>query len=252
MFGKLFGSSRIGDILMFLLINSKGYPSQIAQSLMNPLTPIQKALSKLEKEDIVLSYYQGKNRLYELNQSYPLFGELEALIRRGFCLLPSTEKKKFISHTPTKQSSESPQSTLSKIWTRLQSIKTVQYLAQDRQGIGRVTRTMEGPYSLIFEEEGDLKDNNGFSFNFKNTFLWTVNPNRAILTLEHLRYGKEHPIFLFNLIPTGNHFLESIDAHMHGEELYYGYLENKRPSLKLCCRTLSPNKNEEINYLYSS
>ena len=95
MLKKLFGSAYAGDIMIFLLVNGKGYPSLIAKRLSAALTPVQKALLKMENQNLVSSYYQGKNRLYELNLSHPLFYEMEALIKKAFSLLPAQEKKKF-------------------------------------------------------------------------------------------------------------------------------------------------------------
>ena len=234
--------------MIFLLVNGKGYPSLIAKRLGAPLTPIQKALLKMESHDLVSSYFEGKNRHYVLNPSHPLFYEMETLIKKAFSLLPSTEKKKFFSpNIKEGKVSLNTSSILSEVWRKLQNVKTVQYHADDKRGKGWVTIEKESAYALIFEEEGSW----GEGVNFRNVFRWTVDPDHEMLALEHLRFGKQHPVFLFHLVPVANQLLESVDAHINQEETYYGYLENRPRGIKLLCRTLSPQKNETLTYFYS-
>ncbi|MGE0198650.1 MAG: winged helix-turn-helix domain-containing protein [Simkaniaceae bacterium] len=247
MLKSLFGSGYTGDILIFLLINGKGYPSLIAKRLDAPLTPVQNALQKMEKQELVTSHYEGKNRLYTLNISHPLFYEIEALIKKSFSFLPSSEKKKFFApHIKETKTGIDPSSILSEVWRKLQSTQTVLYHTHDKQGKGRVTLQKESAYALIFEEEGSW----GEGFTFRNMFRWTVHPHQGLLGLEHLRFGKHHPVFLFHLVPVAKNLLESIDAHITQEETYYGYLENKSRGIKLHYRTISPHKNEALSYHY--
>lgn len=250
MFGKLFGSTHTAPILIFLLINERGYPTQIAKHLQLPLTPIQNALSKLEKEGLVYSEYEGKNRRYALSPTHPLAREFEALLRKAFSLYPAAEKKKYFSLLPPpwEPSSIDSQGILSRFWKALQHIRTVRYIAGERMGFGTVSIERPSPYTLIFEEEGKWEK----GLNFHNTFQWHIDPQKEVLSLEHLRRGRNHPTFLFHLIPVSNHFLESIDTHLHGEETYYGYVEEKPPGLKLHYRALTPHKFEEYTYLYST
>lgn len=251
MFGKLFGSMHMGAILTFLFINGRGYPSQIAKRLKLPLTPVQKAFQKIEKEGLVSSEYEGKNRLYFPNPAHPLSREFEALIRKAFSLLPVSEKKKYFSPTlSAKNEKKMPldtQAVLSQVWSKLQQIKSVLYFAGDREGTGKVTIECESPYSTIFDEQGTW--NGGMKFH--NIFRWKIDPQRELLSLEHLRLGKNHPVFLFYLVPISKDLLESIDTHLHGKETYYGFIEQKSHGLKFQCRILTPHKNEENTYFYS-
>jgi len=265
MLGSLLGSQKVGEVLLFLFINGKGYPSQIANALSVGLTPVQHALKRLEKTSIASSYYEGKNRSYELNRSYPLYEELETLIKKAFFLLPSDTKKRYlISPTPirTKEAplNRSVPAVLADIWKKLEGTTQVLYVARDRsgheanttgQGSGLVKIIRESPYQMVFEEEGTWQMDQGLSFNYRNLFRWTVDSHRGIIAVEHLRFGKHHPVFLFHLVPISNRLLESVSTQVNGEETYFGYLENKTHGLKLCCRTISPQKNESITYLYT-
>lgn len=265
MLGELLGSKKVGDVLLFLFINGKGYPSQIANALSVGLTPVQHALKRLEKTSIVSSYYEGKNRIYELNRSYPLYEELESLIKKAFFLLPSEGKKNYLISPNLTKPKDSPlkksvPAVLATIWKKLENTTQVLYVAHDRtgheaqtagQGSGLVKITPETPYQLIFEEEGSWQTEQGLSFNYKNYFRWTVDSMRGILAVEHLRFGKHHPVFLFHLVPISDRLLEPVATNANGEETYFGYLENKVHGLKFCTRTISPQKNESITYFYT-
>lgn len=265
MLGSLFGSQKVGDVLLFLFLNGKGYPSQIANALDIGLTPIQHALKRLESSSIVSCYFEGKNRMYELSRTYPLYEELESLIKKAFFLLPTeTQKKYLVSPTPTRSKetalSKSVPAILAEVWKKLEATSQVLYVAHDRlshkesttgQGNGVVTLTQGGPYQMTFEEEGSWRLDTGLSFNYRNFFRWSVDSLRGILSVEHLRFGKDHPVFLFHLVPISDRLLESVATQTNGDETYFGYLENKAHGLKLCCRTISPQKNESITYYYT-
>src|SRR5437867_2854049 len=89
----LFGNSNVEKILIFLFVNGNCYGTELHRLLKTPLTPIQKALLRLEKEGIVMSDFEGKTRLYQFNPAFPLLEELEMLLKKAYTLLPSQEKK---------------------------------------------------------------------------------------------------------------------------------------------------------------
>src|ERR1700728_4231171 len=93
MLETLFGSKTIKKILIFLFLNGKCYGTQLHRLFKTSLTPIQKALLRLEKGGIIESYYEGKTRLYHFNPTFPLLGELEQLLKKAYTLLPAHEKK---------------------------------------------------------------------------------------------------------------------------------------------------------------
>src|SRR5688572_16024855 len=95
MLEELFGNKNIEKILIFLFVNGKCYGTQLHRCLQTALTPIQKALNRLEKGGIISSYYEGKTRLYRFNPTYPFIHELEQLLKKAFTLLPANTKKSY-------------------------------------------------------------------------------------------------------------------------------------------------------------
>jgi hypothetical protein len=47
----------------------------------------------MEASGLLMSHYEGNLRIYQFNPSYPLFPEVEALVKKAYQLLPSQEKK---------------------------------------------------------------------------------------------------------------------------------------------------------------
>ena len=118
----LFGSQNETRILFFLMVNGRCYASQLKHRFASPLTPLQYGLNKLEKEGLLLSYTEGKTRYFEFNPSYPLLFELEALLKKGYLLLPSEKKKLFYCPEETRPSrkpvtsSKEKEVTLREFW----------------------------------------------------------------------------------------------------------------------------------------
>lgn len=96
MLKSLFGNRNVERILLFLFVNERCYGTQLQTLLRVPLTPIQKALLRLEKEGILQSDYEGKTRIYRFHPSCPLRWELEALLKKAYTLLPPQEKKSIL------------------------------------------------------------------------------------------------------------------------------------------------------------
>src|SRR5437868_15389637 len=91
----LCGNKNVQRILIFLFVNGKCYGTQLHRSLETPLTPLQNALNRLEKGGLIISYYEGKTRLYQFNPAYPLIGELEYMLKKAYTLLPANKKKEY-------------------------------------------------------------------------------------------------------------------------------------------------------------
>ena len=49
----LCGNKNVQRILVFLFVNGKCYGTQLHRSLGTPLTPLQKALNRLEKDGLI-------------------------------------------------------------------------------------------------------------------------------------------------------------------------------------------------------
>ena len=88
-------------------------------------------------------------------------------------------------------------------------------------------------------------------FEFSNVFRWTLDRSAGVISLEHLRRGADHPVFLFHLAPSSKHSLSSVDSHLCEGDAYFGQVHFDRYSLRLNWRVIGPKKNEEIDYYYS-
>lgn len=258
MLEPLFGTKNIEKILLFLFINGKSYGTELSRALKTPLTPLQKGLSRLERGGVVMSYFEGRTKLYRLNPAYPPLQELEALLKKTYTLLPTEEKRRYyVLKTDSKLKKFD---ILYAVWERLQKVQHVSLKSESvhneegdlsGKGKGDVTVIGEGGDILIFQEKGTLTNKTGESFSFSNVFRWTLDRKTAVITLEHLRRGWNHPVYLFDLAPTGNHALASVDSHHCGGDTYMGQLLIEPGSLRLHWRVIGPKKNEVLDYYYS-
>lgn len=247
----LFGSKNVKKILLFLFVNKKCYGTQLHSLLQTPLTPIQKALQRLEKGGVVMSYYEGKTRVYQFNPAYPLLEELELFLKKGYTLLPPHEKKQYIKHETMPHNDN----IVSRVWNKLHHVKELVFHSRSKvgwngKGRAEVTVMKEGENALIFYEKGNWKGENLQENDFSNTFRWTLDKVTGMISLEHLRRGPQHPVFLFHLSPSGQHSLTSVDTHLCEGDAYFGQIFCDHQNLRLNWRVIGSKKNEEIDYYY--
>lgn len=260
----LCGNKSVQKILIFLFVNGRCYGTQLHRSLKTPLTPIQKALNRLEKGGLITSYYEGKTRLYQFNPAYPLMAELEQLIKKAYTLLPANKKKDYyVAKEDSAMGSvkqENKTSVLLAFWEKLNNVKHLSFNAKtkskeelgwDGKGKGEVMIAKEGHNTLVFNEKGTWQNKQGAEVSFSNVFRWTLDRNAGVISLEHLRRGIDHPVFLFHLAPSGKHSLSSVDSHLCEGDTYFGQIHFDPNSLRLNWRVIGPKKNEEIDYYYS-
>ena len=260
----LCGSKNVQRILFFLFVNERCYGTQLHRKLKTPLTPVQKALNRLEKGGLITSHFEGKTRIYRFNPAYPLLKELEELIKKAYTLLPVHEKKNYyviqdnLSLDALK--SENKTQILLTFWERLSAVKQLTFHAKSNsknqngwngKGQGEVTAAKQCANTLIFNEKGAWQDKQGSNVSFSNVFRWTLDLNAKMICLEHLRHGIDRPVFLFHLTPSGKRSLASVDSHLCGGDAYFGQIHFDDYSLRLNWRVIGPKKNEELDYYYS-
>lgn len=264
MLTALCGNKSIQKILIFLFVNGKCYGTQLHRWLKTPLTPIQKALMRLEKGGIILSFTEGKTKIYQFNPAYPLITELEQLLKRAYTLLPPHEKREY--YVPKEEltsgtRSESKARILQTFWEKLATVKHITFHAKSKSkedigwngtGNGDVQITRAGSTVIIYTEKGHWKGHVGSDTAFRNVFRWTLDRHAGMISLEHLRHGEENPVFLFYLAPTSPTSLSSVDSHLCEGDTYFGQIYLDHHSLRLNWRIIGPKKNEEIDYYYST
>lgn len=252
MLDVLFGSKNVTRILIFLFVNKKCYGTQLHQLLQTPLTPIQKALHRLEKGSVIMSYYEGKTRVYQFNPVYPLLEELELFLKKAYTLLPPHEKKQYINQRNPLNGKDN---VLLQVWNKLHHVKELVFHSRSKvgwngKGRAEVTVTKEAEHVLIFHEKGNWKGENHQETDFSNIFRWTLDKVTGMISLEHLRRGPNHPVFLFHLSPAGQHSLASVDTHLCEGDAYFGQIFCDQQNLRLNWRVIGNKKNEEIDYYY--
>ena len=257
MLDGLCGNKNVQKILIFLFVNGKCYGTQLHRVLSAPLTPLQKALARLEKTGVIASYYEGKTRVYHFNPAYSLLQELEQLLKKAYTLLPATQKKQY--YVPKEDLSIAKATVLLSFWEKLKNIKELSFQAKSKSneergsngnGKGEVVVSKEGDTRLIFHEKGMWQGHQGGELSFTNVFRWTLDRSSTLISLEHLRRGEGHPVFLFHLTPCGKQALSSISSHLCESDTYFAHVHFDEHSLKLSWRVIGPKKNEEIDYYY--
>jgi DNA-binding transcriptional ArsR family regulator len=264
MLEALCGNKNIHRILIFLFVNNKCYGTQLHRAFETSLTPIQKALNRLEKGGLIISYYEGKTRLYQLNPAYPLLEELEQLLKKAYTLLPAHKKKDYYvaKLDPTFNAIHriNPSQILLAFWDKLRQVTKLSFNAKSKskielgwagKGTGDVVVNKENNHVFIYTEKGVWVNKNGDQMNFTNVFRWTLDRYAGVISLEHLRRGADRPVFLFHLAPTNAHSLSSVDSHLCEGDTYFGQIHFDENSLRLNWRVIGPKKNEEIDYYYS-
>ncbi len=258
MLDVLCGSKNVKKILIFLFVNGKCYGTQLHRMLKSPLTPIQKALQRLEKGGMIQSDYEGKTRVYQFNPAYPLLAELEALLKKTYTLLSPQEKKRF-SFVGQKIREEADSTLILSVWQRLSVVKFLSFHAHTKshssegwngKGKGEIIVKSEGANVLIFQEKGSWHSKHGQEIDFSNVFRWTLDEHANTISLEHLRRGINHPVFLFHLMPSGSNTLTSVDSHLCGGDTYFGQIYVDQHALRLSWRVIGQKKNEELDYYY--
>lgn len=264
MLQALFGNKTIERILIFLFVNSKCYGTQLHRALNAPLTPIQKALLRLEKGGVITSYYEGKTRLFRFNPAFPVLPELEQLLKKTYTLLSANEKKDYFvvreDHVSQSMSHRDKLQVVLHFWEKLAKVQQLNFQAKTQakeddgwngNGKGTVSVKKEVADILIFQEKGSWLDKQGNEIGFSNVFRWSLDKNSCLISLEHLRYGVNHPVFLFHLAPSGSASLVSVDSHLCDGDSYFGQVHFDNHNLKLNWRVIGLKKNEEINCYYS-
>lgn len=261
----LFSNSNIERILLFLFVNEKGYGSQIQTLLKIPLTPIQNALSRLEQGQIIQSHLVGNKKVFELNPSYPLFEEIESLLKKAYTLLSPQEKKYYcFLHKPRVAIGEEIKredryrKELESFWKRLKKIKSLEFTTRSSElgiqekkiGKAEVEVLIPEANTIIFNEKGYWYIDQLPDTAFSNSFRWTLDTDRTLITLEHLRHGILKPTFLFHLTLSGLKSLSSLDAHLCKQDTYLGTLSWSTKSIDFDWRIIGPQKNYFLNYHY--
>lgn len=265
MLTSLLNSVSAQKILLFLFVNQTAYPCQIQHCLDTPLTPLQRACARLEEAGIINSFYQGKTRIYGFNTTYPLYQELQQLLKKGYTLLPPQEKKFYHCITPSSKTAKAhiarkkeTKDQLLELWQRLKGVHLLTFSAThlgqeelpSRSAKAEVLVESQEDNTLIFREKGHWFLEGQEELAFSNVFRWRLDLSSCLISLEHLRYGNQNPIFLFHLRRVKPNHLQACDPHLCADDCYAGHLLWNRHTIDLHVRSIGPSKNTYLEYCY--
>jgi hypothetical protein len=98
-------------------------------------------------------------------------------------------------------------------------------------------------------ESGTWQPERGAALNFRNVYRWSLLA-AALVRLEHLRFGAEHPVWLFDLAPDGPALWLPAGPHLCGADCYRAELRPGDSGLSLTWTITGPRKLERIVYEY--
>lgn len=103
MFEYLFSNKNVEKILMYLSLHEKANASELKKTFGTALDPIQKTLRKLEEGGLLVSFLEGKTRVFEWNPRYPFLVEVQSLIKKAFKFLPENMQQSYFQMTKRKR-----------------------------------------------------------------------------------------------------------------------------------------------------
>ena len=143
------------------------------------------------------------------------------------------------------------------IWDRLSTVSCLQFKATSESstgwnGEGQGSIHVENPHDevLVFSESGHWTPEGATAIAFRNVFRWTLHREKSTIRLEHLRFGADNPVFLFELQPTTPSFWNTVSSHLCGKDTYDAVLHITPDTLIMHWTIQGPAKNESIVYRY--
>jgi len=142
------------------------------------------------------------------------------------------------------------------LWQSLCQVRSLRFTARSATqggwngiGSGGVAVEVMGTAVCTFTETGSWEPLGGKSLRFSNVFRWSILGPEAV-RLEHLRFGPDHPVYLFDMTPKGMAKWISSSPHVCREDCYAAELEIADRQLCLRWSIVGPKKEETIEYEY--
>jgi hypothetical protein len=119
----------------------------------------------------------------------------------------------------------------------------------DGTGLGTVAVSEPATDVVVFEEAGMWQpDAEGRPpIAFTNVFRWSA--VGTALRLEHLRFGVDHPVLLFDMAPDNGMWRE-VSPHQCRDDCYTASLKTLDGQLVVAWSIVGPKKSESIRYTY--
>jgi hypothetical protein len=91
MIETILGSETLEKVLLYLMQRENGYGREIATFYDVDINQIQKQLKKLEGGGGLVSFTEGRTRIYQFNPTYVFLPELKALLYKVIQFYPPDE-----------------------------------------------------------------------------------------------------------------------------------------------------------------
>lgn len=91
----LFANKNVEKILIFLDLHEEANATELSRSFQSSLDPIQKTLRKLEEGGLLVSFLQGRTRVFQWNPRYPFLREIQNLARKAYSFLPLQVQERY-------------------------------------------------------------------------------------------------------------------------------------------------------------
>lgn len=148
--------------------------------------------------------------------------------------------------------------SLNDFWKRLSEVSSLSFtsispLATGWNGTGSGSVKVDVPESgtLLFHERGEWMPSNSSPLRFSNVFRWLRGDDPGTIRLEHLRFGPERPVYLFDLQLISGQSMASVEPHLCREDRYTAELRIDDDQVRLDWAVNGPDKNETIAYVYT-
>jgi hypothetical protein len=147
---------------------------------------------------------------------------------------------------------------LGETWKRLSSVNSLAFKATsgtndggwNGEGRGSVSVQSVDSNTMLFHEDGKWKPATGKELTFTNVYRWTALLESQSLRLEHLRFGQNHPVYLFDLKQADEVTWRSVEPHVCRDDLYKAIMKLGGESVTLEWSIEGPTKSENIYYSY--
>jgi hypothetical protein len=142
------------------------------------------------------------------------------------------------------------------LWDSLRRVRSLDFVARSASstgwnGSGSGTVVVASPTQsvLTFTESGSWQPALGTPLRFSNVFRWSLT-GPADVRLEHLRFGADHPVYLFDLVPQSGTEWVSVSPHRCRADCYTAELRLRAWGVLLHWAVAGPRKDERIEYEY--
>ena len=145
--------------------------------------------------------------------------------------------------------------TSSELWNTLRNVRSLRFEAISRsktgwtgKGTGQVTVSDPTVGTLLFQESGSWLPPQGSELRFVNTFKWSK--LGETLRLEHLRFGADNPVFLFELASVSAAEWRDVSPHHCVDDCYSASVKLCENEVHVAWSIRGPQKDESISYVY--